>query len=326
MTRRAGLEAVRATTALLLALALWPPAAGAADGSQPVTKLERIATVSAQEPLRLPFKLPPGARQGRGGWYMVRLNVSVKAEPTTRSGVATLSADVDGLVSNLVELRVGPGEECPRKMAWATVDLFDGARDRAACGDRVGFVSRNFAQNKAIRPGSRLLRVSLEDPHDMLEAVELRPGSGVYRTDAGPAKLRINVTGGGEGFTSGEWLKVEMSIENVGQRPSRTVGLQVEADPDLEFKRRKVRVSPLIEPGRSAEARVWVRPRGAEPVRFGLVAEGRTGRAATEVVVEPATADSSDWSVGRVSFLVALGGVAFLCCGAFMKKRRPAPA
>jgi hypothetical protein len=319
-------RAAQAIWTSLAALALCAAAAGA-KGAEPVATLEQSASISAERPLRLPFTLPAGAREGHGSWYLVRLSASVAAMPTGRSGAATLSADINGLVSNLVEIRVKPGKRCPQKISWATVDLLDGDRYRSKCGRFTAFVSGNFPQIKAIRPGSRQLRVSLEDPHGVLEKVELRPGSGLYRTDAGPAKLQIEVSDEGDGFVPGEWSRVGLMIANAGQRPARDVRVQVEAEPDLEFKRRNLSVNPLIRPGKSVEAAVWIRPQGLEPVRFGIVAAGRSGRAATEVVVEPSSPPEEDaWSPGRVSFLIALGGIALLFFGAFTRKRRPARA
>lgn len=306
--------------------ALQGSAAGATE-IVPVAQIGRSATIGGGAAFKMPFKLPAGAREGHGTWYLVRLDVSLQASRSRSRGVATLIADINGLATNLVEVRVRPkGENCWQVLTWATVDLLKGDRHHSRCGYRASFISSNFPQIRAIRPGPRWLRVSVDDPQDVIEKVKLNPGSGVYRTDAGPAKLRIELRDQGGDFPPGEWSRIGFSVVNVGHRPARDTRVRVEADSALDVKRRSITVRPLIRPGGSTEASVWVRPRGAEPVRLGIVAEGQTARAATEVVVEPSPPEESASLVGRISLLVALVGVALLFFGAFTKNRHPAQA
>jgi hypothetical protein len=323
----AGRRALGVSAALAAALALQAPVAEAAE-TEPIAKLEGPGTVSPSAPLEMRFRLPAGARQGHGTWYLARLAASVQAKRTGRHGVATLIADIDGLATNLIEVRVRPdGKNCPQVIGWATVDLLKGSRHHSKCDYRASFVSSNFPQIRAIQPGLRRLRVSIDDPQDVIEKVELQPGSGVYLTNAGPAKLRIEVRDDGSGFPPDEWSKVEFSIENIGQRPARGTRVRVEAESSLEVKRKSIAFRPLIRPGDSVDTAAWVRPRGMGPERLGIIAEGRTARAATEVVVKPSsTMEESTLSIGRISFLVALGGVGLLFFGAFTQNRRPARA
>jgi hypothetical protein len=195
--------------------------------------------------------------------------------------------------------------------------------DAAGRAHQASFISSNFAQQGAIKGGSRWLRVSIDDPRGVLAGVKLRPASGIYLTDAGPADLRIDVEDEEPDFVVGKWSRIGFSIVNVGQRPARATRVRVEADAAVEVKRRNVAVRPRIGPGDSVSSSFWVRPRDANPIRLGIVAEARTARAATEVLVNPSYARESASYVGPMSFLVALCGVALLAGGAFAANRRP---
>src|SRR5690348_9021462 len=121
--------------AAFVVLAAWPAAlAGDARASErtltTVARMGAPAGVALAPPhseRSLDYRLPPGASQGRGVWYVLRLRYRLTFAPTTRPGRAYVMASTNGYTCAQLEFRVTRVQGHLR-VRWNSVDAAHGLR------------------------------------------------------------------------------------------------------------------------------------------------------------------------------------------------------
>src|SRR5690349_2439678 len=127
---------VTGLAAACVVLAAWPAAALAGDARASERTVTTVALMGAPAGVALApphserslgFRLPAGARQGRGVWYVLRLRYRLTFAPTTRPGRAYVMASTNGYTCAQLEFRVTRERGHPR-VRWNAVDAAHGLR------------------------------------------------------------------------------------------------------------------------------------------------------------------------------------------------------
>jgi hypothetical protein len=137
-------------------------------------------------------RLPPGARQGLGRWYLLRLKGVFSVRQT--GAVSQISVSVNGYAA--LQLIVSPD---PRRHGTPTVpvidelDLLQGDIVFRARRPRTSIDESSYAELRGLRGGENTITIKEEGFGDkpLVSAVTVLPGSGLYEAKVGPSALSV---------------------------------------------------------------------------------------------------------------------------------------
>jgi hypothetical protein len=153
-------------------------------------------------------RLPAGARQGPGRWYVGRMRLRVALTRLDRGGHVYVSADTrHRTFCQIVFSRRADGA-----LEWETFDLFS--------GDRVGVVRNgaatidfeNYLQDKGVRPGLTDVRLHVEAYGGTVSEIRVSPASGILSTRRSPEPLAAAVRALDPSPVKGKTFRLETTV------------------------------------------------------------------------------------------------------------------
>lgn len=255
---------------------------GEAARADLATRLDTIG-VSAGK-----FVFGKEASQGPREWYLGTFRMRLRLASAGPTGNFDLEASVDGFSSNYVRGRVFRGGRCRgRGLVLESVDLLRGRWKEVRCGPSVQVTSRNFLQNRSVRPGTSTYRIAADDLSTLgIEATLL--SSGIRSSPRGAGRLAIATAKGKEvEVRAGEWEGVQVALVNRGDRPLRNLTGRV----SVEGAAVKPELAVPAEIGAHSRhlSRFWIRAphRGVYGVTVTALSNSNSPAAEFELVIEP---------------------------------------
>ena len=319
MGQQGRVRAIAALMVLVIAVLHGPAVARGSDSSQvaiyEVKKAVRLVQV-AEGAFRFSrsLRFGPAARDGGAWWYLVRIRMKLELNHGPVRSPIELTASVNHLTANRVELERRPSAGCRGpKVLWNSVDLLSGYREWVSCRPKMVVKSMNFTQLHAIRPGPAPFIVQAVGALGADDSVTLLPGSGVIRSQKGPAKLVFAPIRSGGGFPVGSWTKMPFELVNRGDRRVGRILVGTDADRRLAIKRRAIRIPGFLEPHNRASRALWVKPLRAGQFELRLFASSTANHPGVEVSVRTgAESSSGDGEVRDGAMVVVMVGLAGL--------------
>jgi hypothetical protein len=261
------------------------------------------------------FRLPPGTRQGRPLWYLVRLQAAVRVARGVR-GKFLLTADVDGATAAQIPITVRRGS-----LRLEELGLVEGRRARTVAGRHAHIDFRNYIQISGIRGGANVLHFAIEPlsvrgpVRSHAFAVVILRRSGIEATRALPDELLLFARPPTVTAHAGEPVDVGYRLERRGGWPDGPVEVRFAAG-GLELRSPDTRHHPRVGDGvRGAFTVVGETPGTytamlAVPDRFN---EPSTPVTVT-VLADATRAGGPGTALGKIGAggLIALAGVALL--------------
>jgi len=200
----------------------------AADPFEPVFTLEEPLSVRGMGGVSLntvSFRLPPRARQGTAGWYVLDLSLQAMVDPSVGMGARNyVSVDTNGRTAAQIKFTTDEVAGQPA-VRWSTYELFTGSASGIVFSESVMLPFRNYLQIKGVRPGTNDFTLRLEQPAGVVVAsARLLRGSGVYYGKLGPSHLRLGAFASSARVRVGDILSIRYYVANDGF-PARDVGL-----------------------------------------------------------------------------------------------------
>jgi hypothetical protein len=225
VTRTAGRWTI-AGAALVAALAIAP--AGSAGG--PVTidrfgfwSLERLgpgAIVLHENPktaktqVAVRYRLPPGAREGPGHWYLIRLHFRVEVRPDTIPGVFNVAADTNARTCASIIFTVTRDGRGPIVSSDA-LGLVNGREIERGRGLVREIDFRNFLVKPGVKPGLNVLTFDLtSNAIPMVKEVKIFADSGIEYTRLGPASATIRAHVREANVRAGQRFHLDVTMEH----------------------------------------------------------------------------------------------------------------
>jgi hypothetical protein len=267
--------------------------------------------------VRAPVTLPSGVKDGKPWWYLLRLRLKFLADAGSTRRSLEVSALVDGYASNSILLRVRRSKRCGGEaVGWSTLDLLGGQREGQRCGAGLAIRSLNFTQLRAIRPGQRVLSIDLAGKLAAHDRLVVLPGSGVFKSRAGPGQLAFAKVHDADVLPVGQWTPVAVRLFNRGDRPVRVSNVSVSSGHGLDIRPRVRQLSRILGPDRSTEVSFRLRPHQAHGYRLIFSAESTSNSPGLEVSVAAGAED------GGVDLREVALAVAIACAAALFAVRR----
>lgn len=258
------------------------------------------------------FIFAKGASQGPEEWYVGSFRMRLRLPPTSPPGEFKFEASVDGFSSNYVKGVLRRGGPCgDRTLVLTSVDLFRGQWREVRCDDSVELVSRNFLQDRAVRPGRAGYRITAEGLRSHGIEVNLL-SSGIQPTPRGPARMTIAAAKGEEvEVHAGEWEPVPVALVNIGERPLRNLVGRVAAE-GADVRPNLAGLPEEIAPHNRHVSRFWIRAprRGLYNVTVTASSTSNSPAAEFELVVKPSEGASLPGDLRFAALILA--GVAIL--------------
>jgi len=175
---------------------------------------------TATRPIR--YRLPDAARQGRPGWYLVRLHVRLELRPGSGRGFAFVQAIANGQTCAQLEFDTA---RPAHGIAYSDVGLVTGARKRHFDGPRAEVVFMNYLTFAGVRGGLNELTFRLDQRGDVdVSQVSLASDSGIVYSRLAPARLVLSTSDSPIRAVPGQPIVVPVRMKNVGgRRASATV-------------------------------------------------------------------------------------------------------
>lgn len=252
--------------------------------------------------------LPPGSTQRRTGWYELRLRARVVFGVDRGRGNAYLSADTNRRTAAQIRFRSrGPAHP----VAWDAVGIIDGTQ-RGLLRRSSVITFRNFVQDKGIHGGENTLSFRVETlGRPGLERVTVLPGSGVYRTPSGPARVVLDVRKSGA-LRAGKPATLEVVVRNTGMRPATQIGVGLDGAAGLGVTLEPHRPFALA-PGEARTLRAIVRADnpGSYQITFAANASSNLPATTIELRIAPRAHGGVRTTVTAAA-VAALGLIAFM--------------
>jgi hypothetical protein len=176
----------------------------------------------------LHYRLPPGSRQGRGLWYLIRLHFAISFRSGTGAGNAWVSAVTNDYAGVLVKFTRRQGD---RRLAWNSLDLIRGWIDRTTGSRTVEVDVNNYLPFRGVRPGQNSYTVTLRRAGALrVDRLKVFEDSGLEVTRRGPARLALAPVLPNESVQRGETFEIGYRLRNIGDRDARQVVVRIAAD------------------------------------------------------------------------------------------------
>lgn len=139
--------------------------------------------------VRLRYRLPPGARQGSSGWYLIHLHFAITIAPGTRAGHASVSAVSHDYVGVLVKFKRSARDS---RIRWNMLDLIRGWVDRTTTSRVIEVKASNYLPFRGVRPGGNTFMVVLRRTGALrIDGLRVLADSGLQLSRLGPARLEL---------------------------------------------------------------------------------------------------------------------------------------
>jgi hypothetical protein len=201
-------------------------------------------------------------------------------------------------------------------VGWSTLDLFGGQRDGRRCGAGLSIRSLNFTQLRAIRPGRRVLLIDLAGRLAAHDRLVVLPGSGIFKSRAGPGQLAFAKVREVDVLAVGQWTPVAVRLFNRGDRPVRVGNVSVSSGHGLDVRPRVEQLAKVLGPDRSTGVSFRLRAHQAHRYRLIFSAESTSNSPGLEVSVVAGTEG------GGVDLREVALAVAIACAAALFAVRR----
>jgi len=266
------------------------------------------------------YRLPLGARQGAGQWYLVRLHARIRFTATPRSGFVDLIAGTNGNTCALVEFVKQAGAP----LRWSSVSWVEGRQRGHDTGSVVDVQMTNFLQTSGVRGGVNELSFKVFQPTALkVSSVEILPDSGILITDRSPPQL-VAFIPDTDYVTArvGDTVNLPVIVRNVGAyaAPDVAVGLVAEDDGVDIVSMNPVEVGRVPREYRAA-FRVELLRAGVH--RIHVVVDSSVNRPQVVLALSVAPAATSS-GAARIAITAAImvAGLA-LAAEAIRRRRRP---
>lgn len=272
------------------------------------------------------FSFPASAHDGAGSWYYVRLDLRLVTSGSGDRGPLVISASLNGLTSNRIEVRQRAGESCATVSEWNSVDLVRGFVRKRQCGGDLSLVSLNFVQRHAVHGGLARFVVQASGSLRPADSVTVLPGSGVYRTSRGPGRLTFLAFESDVSLQRGQWAKLPFTVRNLGGRSVRHVSVTAAPSAGLVFKTARVPLRGSVAPGSQRSGAFWVKARRDGRFKLFVSASSSANHPGVELTLFADGEGSGPYTALRnVSLAVALIGTVLLIY-LFLRRRSARPA
>lgn len=217
------------------------------------------------------IELPAGAKDGAPWWYLVHLRLRFQGVRQSASRDVEVSALVNRAASNSIELRLRSSKQCPEgEVSWSSLDLLHGFRRGGKCGSVLPIRSVNFTQLRAVRPGAGILSISVQGNVSPVDKLFVLPGTGIFKSRAGPAKLAFAKVDKIDNLSVEQWTEVPLRLVNRGDRPVRVRSVSANSERGLAVRPRAKGIDKVIYPGHRSDA-ILFRVRPEKSGRFRVV-------------------------------------------------------
>jgi hypothetical protein len=190
-------------TLLAVAAALVPISdqAAASSGNSPrgvrvwqVGDAPRRELISPRHAVSWIYRLPEGARQGSGAWYVLRLHVKIAVKHPTRS-LAYLSASTSGWTAAQIELKAVRTRYGRLLTSTSSLGLVNGLVKQTTLEKVFPLRFANYLQRRGVKGGRNTLKVGIESaaaPGAI--SVRVLADTAIVRTRTPPPSLSLHVT------------------------------------------------------------------------------------------------------------------------------------
>lgn len=271
------------------------------------------------------IRMGVGDEQGPKDWFMSLLELEVVLRQPVRAAHFVLEASVNGFSSNEFQGWVDRDGKCgsPETIVHS-VDLFRGSWRQRACGRKIVLRSRNYIQNRSVRPGPATVRVAGEDLRGTVRSVAVRR-VGISRTEIGPGRLAIEPERVSSSDPVGRWVAVPVVFRNLGDRYVRRIKADAYSVDTAVDVRKSMRDAPrTLAPHSSRVATLYFRARAPGKVRVMAAASCTTNSPVAEIITYPSKQGDGRWVL--VLWLVGVGaggaGIVGLSAYALARWRR----
>jgi len=230
------------------------------------------------------FRLPPGASERAGHWYLLHLHVRADVG---RSHVGRAYIVVgDRLGAAEIRVDVGSGGA----VEWSAVGYVNGTQQKTSKTGTFAVRFVNVMPYKAIRPGANTLRLMVEDFGAKVSQVTVYGDSSLEYTPDGPANVVI-VAHADARPKVGRPLHVSVTLTNRGQRAARKITLTSNsAGEPISLQGPVARQVADLAPGQSRTVTMTFVPAAGGLSRLFFLASTTANQPGTEVDINTAGA------------------------------------
>jgi len=257
--------------------------------------------------------------------YLSRLSLRLHLGRRPVGSRLVISLSVNGRASNRIEVVAKRSSRCRNLNSWNSVDLLRGFTKGVHCGGTFRIHSANFLQVDAVGRGASRLTVDAVGARGRGGRIMILPGSGVFATQRGPARIRfahLNMIGA---LGVGKWKQVPFTLRNIGERAARAVRVRADSNPGLVVKVAMPPRSDSVAADSSMHGTLWVRPKHEGRFKVLLDAESTANHPGAELIFTTSNASAGDVrTLKGVALAVALAGLVLLVWSLWRSKsRRP---
>jgi hypothetical protein len=171
------------------------------------------------------------------------------------------------------------------------------------------------------RQGGGHLAVLVSPGRAAADRIVVLPGSGVYKSLDGPARLAFDHLPPIRDLPTGSWTRLPIDLVNRGDRAARGIDIGVTPGSGLRVKPKSVGIG-VIGPHRRAHSGLWIEPRRAGRYKLVLAAHSSANSPGVEVSMLAAGGDPRADNTLRG---LAIATAVLCAAGLLVLRRWPAP-
>lgn len=275
---------------------------------------------------RVSYRLPRGAAQGRGTWYLIRLHFRISFAKQTGTGLVYVTASSGAVNDRGTSAQIRFEVRRDRKGILITSDslgLVEGNVVRTSRSLTREIVFANYMPYRGIRPGVNVLSFGLDEQLGRAKVTSLRiyRDSGIEVARSSPANvfMRAQVVPGI--VREREDFALQVTVRNAGQRRSKMGSVTVDYPrAALALQGKQVRRLPSLKGGQ--QLRMTFEFTALRPGRYPLGVSARSALShpytvrRVRVLGQASQADDSRWwlwtLIGLLPVLAGIAGTAVL--------------
>jgi hypothetical protein len=174
--------------------------------------------------------LPPGARQGGGHWWMMRLRTRIRIRRVKRPSLIYVTGYTNGRACIQIKLDVPSSQRPRQRIHWEAYGLVDGVVGRSPRSPSFVVDARNYLQTRGVRGGQNRFGVGVEEfgGHAFILA-KVSPQTVVASGYRPPARVAVNVESQRLRVVK-RVLELPVALTNHGGLPARDIRLHAAFD------------------------------------------------------------------------------------------------
>ena len=222
------------------------------------------------------ISLPPGARQGRFRWYLLRLRTVVIARPN--GAPAQISALVNGRAVLQWDVGPSPGEGPSGRPVIDQLDLLNGETLEPLQVPYTTADESNYVQLRSVHGGANRVRVEVAGfgAGPLVEAIRIHTESGLYATPLRPAKLALHASGPVDASPAHD-RRLRVTVSDSGD-DARDVVVDLASVPAwVRLGSARERRIGTVRPGHPRHLSFVIRPLRSGLARLAITAESAAG-------------------------------------------------